>query len=123
MSNPATYNINICQGSDFILDLEICDDDGNPVDITSNIFQGQIRKTISDSLLQATFTYVITDALNGKVRLSLTAAETGAFVLKNQKETVKESENWTYDVERISFGPITQRILEGEVLITPQVTR
>ena len=123
MSKPAEYDIDMCQGSDFKIKLVIKDNTGTPLDITGWTFAAEMRRTISDSTVLAAFSFNITDAVNGEVEMAMDAATTGALPLKDQKENTRETEDFAYDVERTDGGGDIQRIIQGVVKVSPEVTR
>lgn len=123
MSAPAPYNITICQGASYNLEVTYTDENNAPIDLTGSTLRGQIRKSISDDTIQATFTITITDAVNGVFTVSLTPAQTEAIEIKAQKDTVRELEAFAYDIERELVGGEVDRIMQGEAFVSPQVTR
>lgn len=106
------YSIVINQGSTFDLEFTLLDDDGNPVDLTGTSVRGQIRKTYSSTTPVATFTLVGTLSSDGRVLLRLSATETANI----------SSGKYVYDVEWVN-GSTVSRILEGKVIVRPEVTK
>ena len=103
----ATYkNLFIDQGSDFSFSID------QSIDLTDYISRGQIRKSYTST--NATDFNIIVDVPNGKLDVSLTAAQTGAL----------KAGRYVYDIEILtSDSPaIVTRILEGQVEVTPRVT-
>ena len=117
--------LNICinQGSDFLLEMTIKDEQGNPIDLTDHTFRGQIRKTVSDSVIQASFTFNKVDAPNGRVDVKLPAADSTAIVLDTQNTSKRKLQKMAYDIESETSGGAIERWLSGEALINPEVTR
>ena len=109
----ATYsNIYIDQGSTYSSVVELNDSNGLPYDLTDYSSRAQIRKTYS-STTAVSFTTSITDPLEGKVNLSLTAEQTRAM---------KEG-RYVYDVEVYNDSGQVIRICEGQVEVTPAVSQ
>jgi hypothetical protein len=103
----ATYkNLFIDQGSDFSFSVD------QSIDLTDYTSRGQIRKSYTST--NATDFNIIVDVPNGKLDVSLTAAQTGAL----------KAGRYVYDIEILtSDSPaIVTRILEGQVEVTPRVT-
>ena len=72
----------------------------------------QIRKTYGSSTVSSTFTTSIAEA-TGQVTLSLTDTQTTAL----------ESGRYVYDLNVTSGGGQTTRVVEGQAIVTPGVTR
>lgn len=122
----ATYNLDILQGANFSLILTITDSLSVPIDLTGYVFRGQIRKTISDPEIQASFVFVLLDQTNiltrGKVSVSLSSETTTSINLGNQNSTRRTIVQMPYDIESDLAGNVT-RWLEGVANISPEVTR
>lgn len=80
----------------------------NLVNYTANT---QLRKSYYSNTSNTMLT-TITDGANGQITLSMTGAETGNLT----------PGRYVYDV-LITSGGLTQRILEGIVVVNPGVTR
>lgn len=117
--------LDICinQGSDFLLEMTIKDDLGNPIDLTDHTFRGQIRKTVSDTVVQASFTFDKVDAPNGRVDIKMAAALSTAIVLGAQNTPRRRAQNMAYDIESETSAGAVERWLSGEAAINPEITR
>jgi len=103
-------NLIIDQGSDFSTTLDITDEEGSPIDLSTYTAAAQIRKHYT-SLTKTDFT--VSTTASGIVTLFLSANTSNEL----------ESGRYVYDVElTANTGSIT-RIVEGIVTITPSVTR
>jgi hypothetical protein len=113
------------QGSTYIRKLTFQDPQGNELDLTGQTFQGMIRKNIGDPNPVATFSFEVLDQTTnrGEVLISLSAATSSAIVLKPQKGALKIYEDFAYDIERTLINGNKERVLEGVVKISPEVTR
>lgn len=120
-----TFDMEINQGADYLLSVTIKDELGDPVDLTSHTFTGQIRKTASDTTIQASFTFVILDQVTntGRVDVSLSAADSSAIKLDNSTSSSKKITTMVYDVESDNGSGKKVRWLEGDVAFSPEVTR
>ena len=118
------YNMSVSQGSDFTLSMTIKDSLGALVDLTAHVFTGQIRKTVSDATVQATFGFTILNQITdkGRVDVYLNAAASTAIILEKSSNADRKITTMTYDVESVEAGNVT-RWLEGLVKISPEVTR
>lgn len=107
------------QGTTFI--REITWQTGDPaaaVDITGYTIRLQAREDIDDAtpvldMNTGNSQIVITDAVNGKFELRLTAAESEAL----------NFEGAIYDLECESGGGVVTRLLQGAITVLPEVTR
>ena len=105
-------NIFIDQGSDFSLTVDVQNALGNALDLSGYTIAAQIRKTYSSSNASATFTTSHNGA-NGQVVLQLTDAVTAAL----------ESGRYVYDLNITSGAGDKTRVVEGQAIVTPGVTR
>ena len=104
-------NLVIDQGSTFSTDLNLTDENGDPLSLTGYSANSQVRKWYSSSNVSATFTTSVNTA-TAIITLSLTANQTSNL----------DSGRYVYDVE-ITDGSSASRIVEGIITVTPQVTR
>ena len=106
-------NLIIDQGATFTADIDVTDSDGNILVLTGYTAAGQMRKTYASSSA-TNFTASIQSASNGTVRISLSATQTNAL----------KAGRYVYDVEitKTSTSEVT-RVVEGQVEVTPGVTR
>ena len=106
-------NIAIDQGSDFETEIKVEDATGNPADLTGYIITGQIRKTHS-STTSTSFICTLSNAAGGVVKIALGNATTNGL----------KAGRYVYDVEaQNGVGGSITRIIEGQVIVTPGVTR
>ena len=117
---PASLNLTIYQGSTFVKPFQW--KTGTPaaaVDITGYTARMHIRKKLKDTDYTLELTtdnerIVITDMLNGKFEIRLTAAETATLPVMTGM----------YDFEIIAADSETvYRLFEGSVTVDPEVTR
>jgi hypothetical protein len=114
-------NLRIRQGADFILLFQFKDANGNPTDLTGATFKSQIRKTATTTAVTKEFLFTVTDAVNGEVKMSLTAAETRSI---KAVDDPKSGENvYVWDMEMVDSSGITIPLYYGNVSIFREVTR
>ena len=105
------------QGADTSIELHLVDKNGAAKNLSGHTVTAKIKKNYADSAGEATaFTVVNTNAAQGITTLSLTNAQTAAL----------RTGRHVYDIE-LSFNDssgntIVERILEGRIQVTPQVT-
>ena len=107
----------IDQGSDITLQLELVDINQNAKNLTGYSGASKIRKTYNSSDSVSFSVQVPSPATDGKLNLTLTNSQTGAM----------KAGRYVYDVE-ISYqdssaNTIVERILEGQISITPSETK
>lgn len=104
-------NLVIDQGSTYIVEISLTDQNGDPLDLTGYTANSQIRKWYSSSNPAASFSATIN--IPSTIVLSLTANQTSSLV----------AGRYVYDVEAAAANNAVSRIVEGIVTVTPQVTR
>lgn len=105
-------NLFIDQGTDFTVTVDVSDATGGILDLTGYSAAAQIRKTYGSSS-KVDFSTSTGTPSQGKVTMSLTDAQTSAL----------ESGRYVYDLNITSGGGVTTRVVEGQAIITPGVTR
>lgn len=112
-------DLTIDQGSDVAVEIHLVNADGSVKDLTNYSAAAKMKRSYnSDSDDTVEFSAIISDpASDGIVTLSLTNTQTDAI----------KAGRWLYDAE-ISFvdsdgDTIIERVLEGNITVTPSVTR
>ncbi len=110
--SAGTYNFTIEQGTTFsrVLTLQ---ENSSAMNLTGYSVASQMRSTHDSSTIVATFSGSVTNASSGQITLSLTNSQTSAI----------EEAIYVYDVEITSGAGAVTRILEGNITVTPEVTR
>lgn len=108
----ARFDLYIDQGATFVARIECADEAGNVVTLEGYSVAAQIRKVRSDTSPVGTFLPLVTPAL-GVVELSLSADQTAALPTGRAY----------WDCELAAPGGTVQRLVEGVVRISPEVTR
>jgi hypothetical protein len=116
-------NFDIDQGTDFRLDLELLDADGLPIDVTTAVIVGQVRKTASSDTVEAEFVVEATDLANGKFSIKLDAATTSKFKVAPSPTAYRTVTPFAYDLEVHFIDGTVSRILSGVLNVSPEVTR
>lgn len=108
-----TAYLDLDQGSDFGAVMELENDDGTPMDLSSVEIYSQFRKSYN-SAVGYSFTCEIIDPLNGKFMLSLPGTVSSDI----------RAGRYLYDIE-IYNRVINKksRVVEGIVTINPEITR
>ena len=111
--SAGTYNLVIDQGSDFALDL-VVKQSGSALNLANYSGRAQLRTSHSSSSIAATFTVTVKNAANGALKMQLPGT------------TIKDidSGQYVYDLEIFTANDsIVKRIIQGDVTLTPEVTR
>ena len=104
-------NIFIDQGTTFSLSLAVNDQNGDLKDLTGYTAAAQMRRSYYTTT-STSFTATVSLPEDGEVTISLTAVQTSAI----------KAGRYVYDIEITGDGE-TLRVLEGIVVINPEVTK
>jgi hypothetical protein len=104
-------NIYIDQGTTFSFTIAVADQYGDVKDLTDYEAAAQMRKSYYTNT-SIDFTTDVSSPLDGEVTVSLTAEETSAI----------KAGRYVYDIE-ITSSEETLRVLEGIVVVNPEVTK
>jgi hypothetical protein len=112
------YDITIDQGSTWFINFLYKDTSGNPVDLTGYTAALQIRETYAStttllSLTSSPAAGITITPLTGTIAVTATAAQTGAIA----------TGVYVYDCEITDGAGVVTRIVQGEVFLSPEVTR
>lgn len=106
-------NLFIDQGTDYSITIDTTDSAGEILDLTGYTAASQIRKTYSSANATQTFATSI-NASAGQVTLTLSDTQTNAM----------EAGRYVYDLNITKTSTSeTTRVVEGQVILTPGVTR
>lgn len=106
------YDLRIDQGATCAMQIECQDETGAAIDLTGCAAAAQVRYKHTDTDAAATFTATVS-ASTGVINLGLTAAQTAALT--------KTYGVW--DCELTFSDGTKQRLVEGKVSISPEVTK
>lgn len=119
--DKCTYNICIKQGANFYWQVYIVDEvDGVevPTDLTGHSAEMQIRKTYDDTEILVTYStdngIITLDEANGIITINDPAAATKLYA---------SDFKGVYDLETTSPAGFVDRVIEGQAIVTPEVTR
>jgi hypothetical protein len=111
--SAAHYNIEVDQGSDFSIDIEVKEDD-ELKDLTGYSARAQARETEEDSSVSFSFTCTIPTPSNGVVKMSLPAATSSSAT----------AGQYVYDLEVYTASDAAvSRLLKGTCTIDREITR
>jgi hypothetical protein len=102
------------QGATFNNVINITDDVTNtPVNVSGYTVTSQMRRSYYSANATANIVCTITDASNGEVTMSLSAANTANI----------KAGRYLFDLKTVDTLDVVSRILEGIITVTPQVGR
>jgi len=107
-----TYNFTIEQGTTFnrVLTLQ---ENGSAMNLSGYSVASQIRSTHDSSSVVGTISCTVSNASGGELTLTMTNSTTSAI----------EEGIYVYDIEITSAAGSVTRILQGNVTVSPEVTR
>lgn len=103
-------NLYIDQGTDFETSIEVTDDDGEAIDLSTFSGRSQIRKHYTSSTY---YSFNVATSSAGTITITLSA----------NTSTNIPAGRYVYDLELVSSSNVVSRIVEGIVTISPEVTR
>lgn len=112
MSAPK-HPLEINQGETFETIFTVQQANKRPFDLTNYTVRSQVRQRFADVTPLVTFNCSVYDAVNGKIRIALTAAETAALSFDKAY----------YDVEFVSPAGTVTRFVQGTVKLSLEVTK
>ena len=109
----AIANLRIDQGASFSSDVTVTNSDGNVVDLTGYTTEAKMAKSYGASSSVTITSALASDPTTGVVELTLTDTQTAGLA----------AGRYVYDLNITSSAGQTTRVVEGQVVLTPGVTR
>lgn len=120
--SAGVYNFILNQGTDHHFLLTYTDKDGAPKDITNIDFIGEIRLHMGDSDVFAYMNFEKVDPVQGQLKVLIPSYETEGKRLNSTR--YDDYITAVYDIESIDGDTGEKlRILQGNINISPEVTR
>lgn len=122
----AVYNMQINAGDDFELEIIIKDATQSPINLTGNTYTGQMREAWDSKDSVATFVCTVSNqtSFKGQLLIKLPHAESIKIpCLPSKGNNKRPTSEFIYDIEQTDPSGNRTRILEGSVLVSPNVTR
>lgn len=105
-------NLIIDQGAEFFRTMTVVDNEGIVVNLTTYTIEGQLRKSYT-STEYVPFVVNIINAGLGKISIALSSIITDTLT----------ASRYVYDIEMTGANLKKYRILEGNIMINPTVTK
>ncbi len=128
-----TENLQIDQGADYTFEMLLRAPvvspaiEGEPIDLSTHVFKGQVRNTVTSEAVLAVFEFVILDqtstATKGRVRVTLTASASRSLPVRKQTRPDRSPVYFAYDIQSTVIGGNTERWLSGQIEMIPGVIR
>lgn len=115
-THPAKHNFYVYRGATFSEQIEWKDESGTPVNLTGFTARMHMRETI-----EAADPFLTLTTENGGVSLGGVAGTIQLLASATQTTAITATSG-VYDLELVSGANVT-RLLEGLVIISPEVTR
>lgn len=125
----AQYNFYLEQGTTFKAEMIFKDSAGVPIDQTGRTFTGQMRSRYDSSVAVATFTITLANQTTdpGKIFITIPAAQTALIPVDPPADNCDLSKRpntvYQYDIEATNADLTVDRVLQGIVTVSPEVTK
>ena len=116
------FDLYIDQGATYSLTVSLKDSLDAAIDLTGHVFRGQIRDSISGSVVASLSFQIQSPETDGVVVVTLPADVSSSIELPENLGVQRRPAKFVYDIESVS-GSAVVRWLEGVVYISPEVTR
>ena len=105
-------NLFVDQGSDFSITVSLTDATDSALSLAGSSFLAQVRKSHGSNTVKATFS-TSNDGIGGNLTMNLTDIQTAAL----------EAGRYVYDVLQTDASGEKKRLMEGQLIVTPSVSR
>lgn len=120
----AVYDISIEQGATFNLTATLKNSSNVVLDLTGWSFTGQIRSNYSSETVLATFDCTLNSpATDGVVNITISDVDTAAIPVLDATSYNRKITRYVYDIEATKPDGTVVRLFQGEVDVSPEVTR
>lgn len=121
----ANLDLQIEQGATFSRTLTLKDAQGVKLDLTGWTFRGQVRTSLAAVSSLAAFTFAIANQITnpGEVSFSLSDVTTSGLPVTQPSDPSRPETVYIYDIEAVDDSLVVYRLLQGQVYVSPEVTR
>jgi hypothetical protein len=108
-----TYDLQINKGETYNLSLNVNNDDGTPIDLSTSLVSGYLKFKYSDTNKLTDLNATVTVPASGIITVSISATGTAALPVMVG----------VYDIEAWNTGSnVVTKILAGKAFVYPEVT-
>lgn len=115
------FNWEVEQGATSTLIIRYKDADNNPVPLVGYAGRGQARLKLSDPTPLCDFVVNISDPAQGVITVSLPADALAGYTFRAKSHN--DLITAVYDVEVFTPAGLTHRVINGSLIISPEVTK
>jgi hypothetical protein len=115
------YATTMEQGTDWFRIIQVLKEDDTPRGLTGFTGRGEMRVSAKSPTVIATFNVTIVEPLEGKIKIELPESVTKGIPTTGGKWN--EYTEYVFDVEIISSLGKVERILNGIIRVSPEVTK
>lgn len=112
-----TYQLEINQGADLEISFILNNENGTPINLTGYTARMQLRTSYNSATVEMELTTangrIVITPLLGKIALNAPASITTNLV----------AQQYVYDLEMVSGSGYVTRVVQGDVIVSPEVTR
>ena len=112
-----TYQLEINQGADLEISFILNDENGTPINLTGYTARMQLRTSYNSATVEMELTTangrIVITPLLGKIALNAPASITTNLI----------AQQYVYDLEMVSGSGYVTRVVQGDVIVSPEVTR
>jgi len=121
----ANLDLTIEQGATFSRTLTLKDAQGVKLDLTGWTFRGQVRTSLAAVSSLASFSFAVANQTTnpGEVSFSLSATTTAGIPATQPSDPSRPDTVYIYDIEAVDAATTVYRLLQGQVYVSPEVTR
>ena len=108
----ATYNLKLEKGVYYETVFTFLDANSSAINLTGFTFKAEVRRKSTEEL-ESSFTCTITEAVNGKMKMSMAASAT---------EVLPDEDELMYDLLAKDSATNVHRYIKGKVTVTDTIT-
>lgn len=115
-------DLRVEQGATWERTFTFSDENNDPIDVSAWTFRGQIRSTYNSDTILAEFEFAAGNSTDEKI-FRITDEETTEIPVLSPTGTGRKLSEYMYDIEAEKPDGSVERLFEGKVEVSPEVTR
>jgi len=120
MYTPNNVDLTIYQGGSFLKAYKFSDSEGNPVDLTGWTARMQIR---SSKISRNIVVELTTEDIDNNLTINIDSESTTINIYMSPDQTSSITKDGVYDLELMDANGDVLRFMQGDVIISKEVTR